>query len=81
MYSAQSIVYITLSVRDAVGRYRPPYVDDSAAVGHLVFAGVFAGVVVVDGVDDTQVQEQAIQHLHTQRPRVRAGWEGGEAGP
>lgn len=50
-------------MRDAVGWDGASDVDDAAAVGHLVFAGVLAGVVVVDGVHDAQVEQQLIQHL------------------
>jgi len=50
-------------VRDAVGGDGSAHVHHATAVGHLVLAGVFTRVVVVDGVDHAQVQQQAVQHL------------------
>ena len=61
----------TFALRDAVGGDGSSNVDHATAVGHDVLAGVFAGVVVVDGVDDAQVQEQAVQDLEpVERGRV-----------
>lgn len=54
---------LTFSVCDAIGRDGPAHMDHATAVGHLILAGVLAVVVVVDGMDNTQVQEKTVQHL------------------
>lgn len=48
---------------DAVRGDGAAYVDHAAAVGHFILTGVFTGVVVVDGVNDTQIQDQPVQDL------------------
>jgi len=40
-------------------------VKDAAAVWHRILVRVLHGAVVVERIDDTQVQQQPIQHLHT----------------
>lgn len=56
-------------MRDPVWGDGPTYVDHAAAVGHLVLAGVFTGVVVVDGMHDTQIQYQTIQDLEEEEAK------------
>ena len=52
---------------DAVRGDGSAHVNHAAAVGHVVLAGVFTRVVVVDGVDHAQVQQQAVQDLEPGR--------------
>ena len=37
-------------------------VNDAAAVGHLILVGILDGVVVVEGMNDAQVENQLVQH-------------------
>lgn len=48
---------------DAVGGNGSSHMDNAAAVGHLVLARVLAGVVIINRVYDTQIEEETIQHL------------------
>lgn len=48
---------------NAVWRDGSAHVDHSATIGHFILARVFAGVVVVDGMHDAQIQDETIQHL------------------
>jgi hypothetical protein len=53
----------TFSVTDAVGRHRPPNMDDATAIGHFILIGVLAGVVIIQGMHDAQVEKELIQNL------------------
>lgn len=55
---------------DAVGRHGPPDVDDATAIWHLVLIGVLAGVVIIEGMHDTQIEEELVQNLKKQKPWV-----------
>lgn len=63
LYSHGLKTRLTFSVCDAVRGDGAAYVDHAAAVGHFILTGVFTGVVVVDGVNDTQIQDQPVQDL------------------
>lgn len=54
---------LTFSMCDAVRRDGSTNVDHATAIGHLILTGVFTGVVVVDWMHDTQIQDQTIQNL------------------
>ena len=43
---------------------------DATPVRHLIFIGILIGAVVVDGVDQSQVQNHAVQSLHN----TTTGW-------
>lgn len=49
---------------DAVGGDGSPYMNHATAVGHIILAGVFTGVIVVDWMHNTQIQEQTVQNLY-----------------
>lgn len=54
---------LTFSVRYAVRRNGPTDVDHAAAVRHLVLTRVFAGIVVINGMHNAQIQNQMVQNL------------------
>lgn len=53
----------TFSMTDSVGRHGPPNVDYATAVGHLVFIRVLTGVIIIQRVHNTQIEEKFIQDL------------------
>lgn len=52
---------------DAVWRDGSAHVDHATTIGHFILARVLAGVVVVDGMHDAQIQDETIQHLGEER--------------
>lgn len=60
-------VSLTLSVCDAVWRYRTADMDDPTAVGHLVLTRVFTHVIIINRVNDAQIEQQTIQHLENEQ--------------
>lgn len=61
---------LTFSICDAVGRDGSTYMDHATAIWHFIFTGVFTGVVVVDGMDDTQIQNQTVQNLEKDTQQI-----------
>lgn len=53
----------TFSMTDSVGRHGPPNVDYATAIGHLVFIRVLTGVIIIQRVHNTQIEEKFIQDL------------------
>ena len=48
---------------DAVGRHRPPNMDDATSVGHFILIGVFASVIIIKGMHNAQIEKEFVQNL------------------
>lgn len=42
---------------DAVGWHRSPNMDNATTVGHFILIGVFACVIIIQGMHNTQIEE------------------------
>lgn len=62
---------LTFPVCDAIWGDGPTYMDHATAVGHFILTGVLASVIVVNGMDNTQVHQQAVQNLGQDRVTVK----------
>lgn len=55
----------TLSCSDLAHRQGSSNVDQPAAVWHLILGGILTEIIIINRVNQTQVEQQAVQHLYT----------------
>lgn len=55
----------TLGCGDLAHRQGSSNVDQPAAVWHLILGGILTEIIIINRVNQTQVEQQAVQHLYT----------------
>lgn len=65
MHDVQCMRVRTLSCSDLAHRQGSSNVDQPAAMWHLILGGILTEIIIIDRVNQTQVEQQAVQHLYT----------------